>query len=98
MSVLHKKLKRINIFQRILYYLTQVLYLGALAYFIYAILKLKGIETTLRIIGIVVLGIWALIYILGGLISLLTKKVVPFIIMTILTLLLSGGLIFVSYC
>ena len=97
MSVLHKKLKRINIFQRILYYLTQVLYLGALAYFIYAILKLKGIETTLRIIGIVVLGIWALIYILGGLISLLTKKIVPFIIMTILTLLLSGGLIFVSY-
>ena len=97
MNVLHKKMKKVSIFAKLVYYLTVIIYIAALAYFVYGIAKLKGIETTLRIVGIVILCVWLGIYLLGALLCMLTKKRVIFAFLTTLTLLFGFAIGYVSY-
>ena len=85
MSTLFKKLKKVNLAKRLFYYLTTLLYLGSLIYFIYGITHLSNIETFLRVIAIVLFTCWFLFYLLSGLITIIGKKTIKFIIITIIT-------------
>jgi len=86
-NLLKKKLKRVHVAKKFFYYLTIVLYAILYAYFIYGILKLAGIENLLRGLIIGFFGIWLVIYILCGLITMISKKTKTFIFITILSLL-----------
>ncbi len=97
MKVLRKKLKKTSKISKFFYYLTSLLYIAALVYFIIGLLKLKGIETLIRILVIIFFSIWALLYVLGGLIAILAKKKKTFIFMTIITLLLCPIFTVASY-
>lgn len=88
MKVLQKKLKKVHIVKKIFFSLTTILYLATFIYFVYGILKLKDIETLIRSIVIAIFCVWFLIYLLLGLISMITKKNKTFIFLTIFTLLL----------
>ena len=87
MKVLHKKLRKASKVNRFFYNLTLLAYLGTFIYFIIGILRLKGIEDILRYIVIGFFGVWLLIYILVGLVTMLTKKNKAFVAFTIITLL-----------
>lgn len=87
MKVFFKKLKKAHIVKKFFYILTTVLYTASLIYFIQGILQLKGIENVLRIIAITFFIIWGLIYLLSGLLTMLSKKKKGFIFLTIFTLL-----------
>ena len=97
MKVLHRKLKKVNFFQKFVFYLTVIAFAASLAYLIYGIAKLKGIETGIRVIVSIVFIIWLVIYILFGLITMLTKKTVWFIILTFLTLIWCPVFVYGSY-
>ncbi len=88
MKVLRKKLKKVHIAKKIFYFLSLILYLATLIYFITGILKLADIETLIRSIIIAIFSVWFLIYMFTGLISMITKKNKTFIFLTVITLLL----------
>jgi len=90
MKVLFNKLKKTNKIFLVIFLLTFVLYL--INYFIaaYNLLNLAGIETIIRIIVIVLFGIWLFVYLLWNLINLLLKKYVALIITTVITILFTG--------
>ena len=90
MKVLKRKLKKVHIAKRIFYHLTNILYIATLAFLAYMLLKYIKVERALEIIGVAIFGIWFLIYLLGGLIAMLSKKTKTFIFLTIISLLLSG--------
>ena len=96
MKQLKKKLKKINIIKRLFYYLTIIIYLVTYSMFTYNLLNIK-IETTIRIIILIIFGIWFFIYLLQGLVSLLSKTKKTFIIITIISLLISPLFIVSSY-
>lgn len=87
MKVLAKKLKKVNIVKKAFYFVSIIIYLLTFAYFIYGILKLKGIETVIRGIVIAFFTLWILVYILCGLLTMLSKKTKTFIFITFITLL-----------
>lgn len=97
MKVLRKKLKKVHILKKLFYNLTSILYIASLVYFIYGILKLKGIETLIRSIVIALFIVWGLIYLLFGLVTLLSKKKKGFVFLTLITLLLCPVFVFSSY-
>lgn len=86
MKILKKKLKKVHKVKKIFYLLTIILYILLYAYFIYGILKLSGIENLIRSIIIGFFGIWLLIYILCGLVTMISKKTKTFIFITALSL------------
>lgn len=97
MKVLRKKLQKVGIVKKIFFFLSILLYLPILGFFIYNILHLVGVETAIRIIAIVILSIWGLIYILSGLVTMIQKKTKTFIVLTIITLILTSGMGVGSY-
>ncbi len=88
MKILRKKLKKVHIAKKIFYFLSLILYLATLIYFITGILKLADIETLIRSIIIAIFSVWFFIYMISGLISMITKKNKTFIFLTVITLLL----------
>ena len=84
MNILLNKLKKASKVQKFFYYLTTLLYFISLIYFIYSICHLS-IETFLRVIAIILFICWLFFYILYGLIKVVTKKKLGFIIITIIT-------------
>ena len=97
MKVLRKKLKKVHGFKKFIYYFSLIFYIITFSFFILSILKLKGIETILRIIVLTFFGLWFLIYILCGLLTMITKKNKTFIFITIVTILLCPVFSFASY-
>lgn len=92
-----KKLKKQNKALRFFFYLIGVGYIVSLAFATRSILSLERIETGIRIILLIVLYLWLLFYILGGVILLFTKRTKRFILCLFITLLLACGLGFASY-
>lgn len=86
MKILFKKLAKVHAAKKVFYFLTSLLYLASLIYFIYNLLHFN-IETLLRIIVIAIGIIWILIYLLSGLLTMIAKKNKTFIFLTILTML-----------
>lgn len=89
MRVLFKKLKRVSKVKKVFYFLICIIYAVTLGLFIYNLLKLKGIETFLRIIAIVIFIAWFFIYLLAGLVTMLTKRKKSFIFLTIISFIFS---------
>ncbi len=87
MKVLHKKLKKVHFLKKFFYNLTLLAYIGTFIYFIYQILRLKGIEDILRYVAIGFFGVWLLLYLLIGLVTMISKKNKTFIFFTLITLL-----------
>ncbi len=97
LKILRRKLKRSSKIKKFFYYLTILAYIATFGYFIYGILKLKGIEDLIRYIAIAFFGIWLLIYLLLGLIGVISRKSKMFVIITIFTLLFTPAFAFSSY-
>ena len=102
MKVLMKKLKKVDGLQKFFYFLSLIIYMLSIGFFIFSILKYKTIITSgtkemAIVIGIVAFFIiWFLLYLLCGLITAIAKKKKTFIFITIVTILLSIGLCTVS--
>lgn len=86
MKVLKKKLKKVHGAKKFFYFISIILYVAAFSFLIYNILKLKTVETTLRLIALIFFGTWFLIYILCGLVTMVSKKDKSFIFITFITL------------
>ena len=97
MKKITKKIKRSNKFLRVIYYITLILYLVGLLFFVKTILSLTGIETLLRIIVIVLFGVYFIIYAFWNLINLIKRKYIILIITTIISLLLTSIFFIGSY-
>ena len=97
MKVLKKKLKKVHGAKKFFYFFSILIYIPTYIYFILGILKLNGIENFLRGVIIGFFGIWLIIYILCGLISMISKRNKTFIFITIITILFSTIFIISSY-
>ena len=89
MKVLLQKLKKANKALLITYILTSILYLITYILFIINLCNLSGIETTIRIILILVFGIWLFIYLIWNLINLILKKFIKIIITSTISIILA---------
>lgn len=74
MRVLRKKLKRSNKIELSLYLISVLYYLISYILFLICVLKLKKIETFIRIIILVFFGLYFFYYLLSNLVSLISKK------------------------
>lgn len=86
MKVLFNKLKKTNKIFLVIYLLTFILYLTTYILLIKNLVSLSGIETVIRIVVIVIFGLWLLAYFLWNLINLILKKHLKIIITTIITI------------
>lgn len=84
MKILLKKIKKCNKLQKVLFFSSIILYAIFFIIFTINILKLKGIETGLRITLIILFILWFLLYFLGGIVSMILKKKKFFSLLTII--------------
>ncbi len=87
MKALNKKLKKAGKVSSFFYKLTLLLYFGCFIYFIYGLLHLARVETMIRVIIISFFALWFVLYLLTGLVTVVSSKKKTFIILTIVTLL-----------
>ena len=92
MRILFKKLKRSNKVELALYLVSVLYYVISFIFFVLALVKLKKIETGIRIVLLVFFGIWALYYFLGNLINLILKKHRKFTVLVFITIIFSLAL------
>ena len=89
MKVLFKKIKRTNKIELSLYLISVLYYLVSYILFTICVLKLKRIETFIRIILLVFFGLYFIYYFLSNLVNLITKKHHKFFILMCITILFS---------
>jgi polyisoprenyl-teichoic acid--peptidoglycan teichoic acid transferase len=97
MKTFFKKLKNSNRVLLILYILSIIGYLVSYIFFTKSLISLNGIETGLRIFLIVVFGIYFVVWLLVGILSLFTKKYKPYTIMLVFALLFIALFSYGSY-
>ena len=97
MKVLFNKLKKVNKIFLIIYLITFILYLITYILLIKNLMSLTGIETAIRIIIIIIFGIWLLVYFLWNLINLILKKHIKIAITTSITIILAIIFSFANY-
>lgn len=86
MKILFKKLKKVNKFYLAFFLITTIAYAVSLYFLIKNLLVLSGIETTLRIIFIVIFTIILGIYFIWNLINIILKKNKTFIVTSLIAL------------
>lgn len=86
MKVFWKKLKKCNKAELIFYFGTLIAYLFGYIFFAKSLLSLEGIETAVRIVVLILFGIWGLFYFLQGLLKMFERKHKKFILFTIISL------------
>lgn len=91
------KIKRSNKVLLVLYLISLIAYAISYVFLTINLLHLSTIETPIRIIVIVMFGIWLLIWLITGLTSLFTKKYKSYVIILVFTLLFTTVFGFVSY-
>jgi len=89
MKKLINSIKKSNKFCFCFYILLSIIYIIGYILFAKSIFNLVGIETLIRIILIIVFGLWALLWLIVGLIYALNKKYSSFIILTVFTIIFS---------
>ena len=89
MKVLIKKLKRTNKIELWMYLTSVLYYLVSYILFTICILKLKKIETFIRIIVLLFFGLYFIYYLLSNLVNLITKKHHKFFVLMLFTVLFS---------
>ena len=97
MKVLFNKLKKTNKLFLIIYLITFIIYLITYILLIKNLMSLSGIETAIRIIVIVIFGIWLLVYFLWNLINLILKKFIKLSITTAITIIFAIVFSFANY-
>ena len=97
MKILLNKLKKANKVFLITFILTFLLYLISYIMLIKNLLSLAGIETVLRIIVLVIFGIWLITYFLWNIINLVLKKHIKIAITTAITIILVIIFSFANY-
>ena len=98
MKILRKKLKKVSKPKKIFYFLTIFLFLITFFYFIYGLLRLTAVETLIRVIIIIFFSTWFILYLLIGLISILSKKNKTFIFITLISLICCPIFVVTSFC
>ena len=89
MKILIKKLKKTNLFERILYFTASLYYLVSFILFTICVLKLKKIETVIRIFVLIFFGLFFFYHLLSNLINLILKKHHKFMVLTMFAVLFS---------
>ena len=97
MKVLLNKLKKTNKIFLIIYLITFISYLVTYILLIKNLISLSGIETMIRVIIIIIFGIWLIAYFLWNLINLILKKFITIAITTALTIIFAVGFSFANY-
>ena len=97
MKTLLNKLKKTNKIFLIICFITFILYLISYILLIKNLMSLSGIETAIRVIVIVIFGIWLLAYFLWNLINLILKKHITIAITTAITVILAIVFSFANY-
>lgn len=97
MKVLLNKLKKSNKIFLIIYLITSIIYLITYIFLIKNLISLAGIETVIRIIIIVIFGIWLITYILWNLINLILRKHIKIAITTAITVIFAIIFSFANY-
>ena len=87
MKSIFKKLKKANRALVILYFIFSILYIVGYVFITRSLIHLSGIETILRIILIAFFGLFAITWLLVGLVSLFTKKYKSYVIMLVFVIL-----------
>ena len=97
MKTLLNKLKKTNKIFLIICFIAFILYLISYILLIKNLMSLSGIETAIRVIAIVIFGIWLLAYFLWNLINLILKKHITTAITTAITIILAIIFSFANY-
>ncbi len=97
MKTLLNKLKKTNKIFLIICFIAFILYLISYILLIKNLMSLSGIETAIRVIAIVIFGIWLLAYFLWNLINLILKKHITIAITTAITIILAIIFSFANY-
>ena len=97
MKVSWDKLKKSNKIFLVIYLITFIIYLITYILLIKNLMSLSGIETAIRIIVIIIFGIWLLVYFLWNLINLILKKHIKIAITTAITIILAIIFSFANY-
>ena len=97
MKTLLNKLKKTNKIFLIICFIAFILYLISYILLIKNLMSLSGIETAIRVIVIVIFGIWLLAYFLWTLINLILKKHITIAITTAITIILAIIFSFANY-
>ena len=97
MKVLLNKLKKANKIFLIIYLITFITYLITYILLMKNLMSLTGIETAIRIIVIIIFGIWLIVYFLWNLINLILKKHIKIVITTTITIIFAILFSFASY-
>lgn len=97
MKTLLNKLKKTNKIFLIICFIAFILYLISYILLIKNLMSLSGIETAIRVIVIVIFGIWLLAYFLWNLINLILKKHITIAITTAITIILAIVFSFANY-
>ena len=97
MKAFFNKIKKSNKVLLVLYLISLIAY--AISYVLLTInlIHLSTIETPIRIIVIIIFGIWLLIWLLSGLVSLFTKKYKSYVILIVFTILFCIVFNFANY-
>ena len=97
MKVLLNKLKKANKIFLIIYLITFITYLITYILLMKNLMSLTGIETAIRIIVIIIFGIWLIVYFLWNLINLILKKHIKIAITTTITIIFAILFSFANY-
>ena len=92
-----KKFNNTKLSTRLVYLIVLAMFIGSYIYLLVSALRLTGIETKLRIVVLVILGILVFAYAFGALLLLLTKKkktiyIISFFVMLISACCIIGGI------
>ena len=97
MKILFNKLKKCSKPSKILFLISLIVYLLSLIFFTINVFSLAGIETTIRIVTLVIFYLLLFGYLIGGLITIITKRKKTFIFLVLLSLLFSSTFVISSY-
>ena len=97
MKVLFNKLKKTNKIFLIIYLITLIAYTVTYILLIKNLMSLTGIETAIRIILIIIFGIWLVAYFLWNLINLILKRWITIAITTTITIIFAIVFSFANY-
>ncbi len=93
MKVLVKKFRRSSFAMRLVYLFTLLVYIVSYVFIFVSLLKLEGVETTIRIVGLATLGLVLFLYLFFDLIFLITKHHVTLCISSVIVLVIASACI-----
>ena len=90
------KFKKTKLNTRLVYLFVAIIFIGSYCYLLKSILLLNNIENTLRVTGLISLGMILLLYVFGSLLLLLSKKNRTVIVLSFLAMFISSFSIIAS--